>query len=79
MKALMFLPNLLLQKTSFTSKLKDNLETLKRDLTRGKMDKQKNYLSKAKLSKKDHLKTTQRIKAQIGKQLYLLDLWKTEK
>ena len=32
MKALMVLPTLLLQKTSFTSKSKDNVETLKRRL-----------------------------------------------
>ena len=76
MKAPMALPTLLLQKTSFTSKSKDNIETLKEDLTSGKMG---NYLSKAKLSKKDHLLTAQRIKVRIGKQLYLLGLWKTEK
>ena len=43
------------------------------------MHKQKNYLPKAKQYKKDYLKAAQRIKAQIGKQLYLLGLWKMEK
>ena len=60
MKALMVLPILLLQKTSFTSKSKDNVESL----TSGKM-------GKTKLSKKDNSKTMQRIKAQIGKPLSL--------
>ena len=36
MKALMVLPTLLLQKTSFTSKFKDNVETLKRRLNQRK-------------------------------------------
>ena len=39
MKALMALPILLLQKTSFTSKSKDNVETFKKSLTSGKMGK----------------------------------------
>ena len=39
MKALLVLPTLLLQKTSFTSKFKDNIETFKEDLASGKMGK----------------------------------------
>ena len=73
MKALMVLPTLLLQKNTLYIKIERQHRNFKReDLTSGKMGKQKNYLLKAKLSKKDYLKTTQRIKAQIGKQLYLL-------
>ena len=79
MKALMVLPTLLLQKTSFTSKSKGNVETLKRRLNQWKDGQIEKLLVKGKISKKDYLKTAQRIKVQIGKQLYLLGLWKTEK
>ena len=79
MKALMVLPTLLLEKTSFTSKSKNDVETLKRRLNQWKDGQIEKLLSKAKLSKKDYLKTVQRVKVRIGKQLYLLGLWKTEK
>ena len=79
MKALMVLPTLLLEKTSFASKSKNDVETLKRRLNQWKDGQIEKLLSKAKLSKKDYLKTVQRVKVRIGKQLYLLGLWKTEK
>ena len=48
MKALRVLPTFLPQKTSFTSKLKDNIETLKRRLDQWKDDQIKKLLAKGK-------------------------------
>ena len=70
----MVLPTLLLQKTSFISKSKDNVQTLKRRLNQWKDGKIEKLLVEGKIVQEDFLKTVQRIKVQN-----LLDLWKTEK
>ena len=70
----MVLQTLLLQKTSFTSKSKDNVQTLKRRLNQWKDGKIEKLLVEGKIVQEDFLKTVQRIKVQN-----LLDLWKTEK
>ena len=70
----MVLQTLLLQKTSFTSKSKDNVQTLKRRLTQWKDGKIEKLLVEGKIVQEDFSKTVQRMKVQN-----LLDLWKTEK
>ena len=70
----MVLLTLLLQKTSFISKSKDNVQTLKRGLNQWKDGKIEKLLVEGKIVQEDFLKTVQRIKVQN-----LLDLWKTEK
>ena len=70
----MVLPTLLLQKTSFTSKSKDNVQTLKRRLNQWKEGQIEKSFVEGKQFQKYYLKTAQRIKAQIGKQPYLLGL-----
>ena len=70
----MVLLTLLLQKTSFISKSKDNVQTLKRRLNQWKDGKIEKLLVEGKIVQEDFLKTVQRIKVQN-----LLDLWKTEK
>ena len=70
----MVLPTLLLQKTSFTSKSKDNVQTLKRRLNQWKDGKIEKLLVEGKIVQEDFSKTVQRMKVQN-----LLDLWKTEK
>ena len=70
----MVLQTLLLQKTSFTSKSKDNVQTLKRRLNLWKDGKIEKLLVEGKIVQEDFSKTVQRMKVQN-----LLDLWKTEK
>ena len=70
----MVLLTLLLQKTSFISKSKDSVQTLKRRLNQWKDGKIEKLLVEGKIVQEDFLKTVQRIKVQN-----LLDLWKTEK
>ena len=70
----MVLLTLLLQKTSFISKSKDNVQNLKRRLNQWKDGKIEKLLVEGKIVQEDFLKTVQRIKVQN-----LLDLWKTEK
>ena len=70
----MVLKTLLLQKTSFTSKSKDNVQTLKRRLNQWKDGKIEKLLVEGKIVQEDFSKTVQRMKVQN-----LLDLWKTEK
>ena len=70
----MVLLTLLLQKTYFISKSKDNVQTLKRRLNQWKDGKIEKLLVEGKIVQEDFLKTVQRIKVQN-----LLDLWKTEK
>ena len=70
----MVLPTLLLQKTSFTSKSKDNVQTLKRRLNQWEDGKIEKLLVEGKIVQEYFLKTVQRIKVQN-----LLNLWKTEK
>ena len=70
----MVLQTLLLQKTSFTSKSKDNVQTLKRRLNQWKDGKIEKLLVEGKIVQEDFSKTVQRMKVQN-----LLDLWKTEK
>ena len=70
----MVLQTLLLQKTSFTSKSKDNVQTLKRRLNQWKDGKIEKLLAEGKIVQEDFSKTVQRMKVQN-----LLDLWKTEK
>ena len=52
MKTLMVFPNLLLQKTSFTSKSKDNVKTLKRRLNQWKDGKREKLLAEGKAIQK---------------------------
>ena len=70
----MVLLTLLLQKTSFISKSKDNVQTLKRRLNQWKDGKIEKLLVEGKIVQEDFSKTVQRMKVQN-----LLDLWKTEK
>ena len=70
----MVLPTLLLQKTSFTSKSKDNVQTLKRRLNQWEDGKIEKLLVEGKIVQEYFLKTVQKIKVQN-----LLNLWKTEK
>ena len=70
----MVLPTLLLQKTSFTSKSKDNVQTLKRRLNQWEDGKIEKLLVEGKIVQEYFLKTVQRIKVQN-----LLNLWNTEK
>ena len=70
----MVLQTLLLQKTSFTSKSKDNVQTLKRRLNQWEDGKIEKLLVEGKIVQEYFLKTVQRIKVQN-----LLNLWKTEK
>ena len=57
-KAVMVLPTLLLQKTSLTSKSKDNVEILKRRLNQWKDRQKEKLLVEGKTIQEDYLKTT---------------------
>ena len=79
MKALMVLPTLLLQKTSFTSKSKDNVETLKRRFNQWKDGQIEKLLVEGKTIQERLFKDSAKNQSSDRKQLYLLSLWKTEK
>ena len=65
----MVLSTLLLRKASFHIKIERQHRNLKKKTYQvERWTNSKKYLSKAKRSKKDYLKTTQRIKAQVGEQ-----------
>ena len=79
MKALMVLPTLLLQKNTLYIKIERQHRNFKKeDLTSGKMGKQKNYLLKAKLSKKD-FKDNAKNQSSDRRTTLFARLWKTEK
>ena len=79
MKALMVLPTLLLQKTSFTSKSKDNVETLKRRFNQWKDGQIEKFFVEGKTIQERLFKDSAKNQSSDRKQLYLLSLWKTEK